>query len=116
MDKLCFEFVVLPSSDGKSNTFYITSIATSDATVHVIPEEFQSVNYHTELMKTFAYTKIKNSMKKRYQTRKICITMTKELRKTYIDEDDNLQFGDQYLEEVDQKKQQQWHKLVTQVY
>lgn len=104
MEKLRFGFEVLPSSDGKSNTICITSIETSDAKVYAIPEECQSVSNHTELIKTPAYAKVKNSMKKRYQNRKIWITMTEELRKTYIDEDDNLQFGNQYLEEVDQEK------------
>lgn len=30
--------------------------------------------------------------------------MTEELAKTYIDEDDNLQFGDQFLEEINQEQ------------
>lgn len=30
--------------------------------------------------------------------------MTEELAKTYIDEDDNLQFGDQFLEEMNQEQ------------
>jgi hypothetical protein len=47
---------------------------------------------------------VKNSLKKRYQTRRIWIWMTEDLRKTYIDEDENLQFEDQYLEEVFMEK------------
>lgn len=104
MEKLRFEFAILPSSDGKSNTYCVTSIATSDDKVYAIPDEFQSVGYHKELSKTTAYAKVKNSLKKRYQTRKVWITVTEELRKIYIDEDCNIQFADQYLEEVELKK------------
>ncbi|ESO11752.1 hypothetical protein HELRODRAFT_166779 [Helobdella robusta] len=80
MDQLRFEFAVLPASDGKSNVYCVTSITTRDEKVFAIPEELQ------------------------HQTRKIWITMTNELSNVYIDEDGNLQFGDQYLEEIEQKQ------------
>ncbi|ESN98616.1 hypothetical protein HELRODRAFT_162051 [Helobdella robusta] len=104
MDQLRFEFAVLPASDGKSNVYCVTSITTRDEKVFAIPEELQSASLHKELIKTAAYNKIKNSLKKRHQTRKIWITMTNELSNVYIDEDGNLQFGDQYLEEIEQKQ------------
>ncbi|ESN94358.1 hypothetical protein HELRODRAFT_164187 [Helobdella robusta] len=104
MDQLRLEFAVLPASDGKSNIYCVTSITTRDEKVFAIPEELQSASFHKELIKTAAYNKIKNSLKKRHQTRKIWITMTNELSNVYIDEDGNLQFGDQYLEEIEQKK------------
>ncbi|ESN91473.1 hypothetical protein HELRODRAFT_165511 [Helobdella robusta] len=104
MDQLRFEFAVLPASDGKSNVYCATSITTRDEKVFAIPEELQSASLHKELIKTAAYNKIKNSLKKRHQTRKIWITMTNELSNVYIDEDGNLQFGDQYLEEIEQKQ------------
>lgn len=104
MEQLRFEFAILPSSDGKSNVNCVTSITTKDEKVYAIPEELQSASLHKELMKTAAYNKVKNSLKKRYQTRKVWITMTSELRKIYIDEDGNLQFEEQYLEEMVQKQ------------
>lgn len=103
MEKLRFEFSLLPSSDGKSNIFSITSIATNDNKMYAVPEELQPVSFHEDIAKTAAYRKVKNSIKKRYQSRKIWITMTEELGKTYIDEDGNLQFGDQFLEEINQE-------------
>ncbi|ESO04465.1 hypothetical protein HELRODRAFT_172852 [Helobdella robusta] len=103
-DQLRFEFAVLPASDGKSNVYCVTSITTRDEKVFAIPEELQSASLHKELIKTAAYNKIKNSLKKRHQTRKIWITMTNELSNVYIDEDGNLQFGDQYLEEIERKQ------------
>lgn len=103
MEKLQFEFTLLPGTDGKSNIFSITSIATNENKVYKIPEELQSANLHKELMKTSAFTKAKNSLKKRHQIRKVWITMTDPLAKTYIDEDGNLQFCDQFLEEINQE-------------
>ncbi|XP_050559966.1 uncharacterized protein LOC126912323 [Spodoptera frugiperda] len=104
MDQLRFEFALMPASDGKSNVCCVTSITTKDEKVFVIPEELQSVSLHKELIKTAAYNKVKNSLKKRHQTRKVWMTMSDELRKVYIDEDGNLQFGEQYLEEIEQKQ------------
>lgn len=98
--KLRFEFTILPSKDNKSNLLCISSIATSDNKIYTLPEELQSVSYHKEILKSAALVKVKNSIKKRHQTRRIWITMTEELKKTYIDEDGNMQFENQYLEEV----------------
>lgn len=64
MDKLLFEFTILPSQDGKSNIYAITSIATPTDKVYAIPSELQAAGLHTELIKTPAYNKVKNSLKK----------------------------------------------------
>lgn len=104
MEKLRFEFTLLPGSDGKSSIYCITTIATSDDKVYAIPAELQSAIYHKEIIKTTAYNKVKNSLSKRYQIRRVWITMTEELKKIYIDEDGNLQFGDQFLEELNQEQ------------
>lgn len=103
MEKLQFEFTLLPGSEGKSNVCSITSIVTSDDKVYAIPESLQSASHHKEIMKTAAFSKVKNSLGKRYQVRRVWITMTEELKKTYVDEHGNLQFGDQYLEELQEK-------------
>ncbi|XP_072946487.1 uncharacterized protein [Epargyreus clarus] len=100
MEKLRFEFTLLPTSDGKSNIYSITSIATIDNKIYTIPEELQSVGHHKEIVKSTVYNKVKNSLTKRYQVRRIWITMTEDLRKTYLDDDGNLQFRDQFLEEA----------------
>lgn len=105
MEKLRFEFTLTPSGDGKSNIMAITSIATDSGESFGIPEDLQLVSLHKEVMKTSVYTKVKNSLKKRYQVRKVWITLTEELANTYIDEDGNIQFLDQYLEEMNENKQ-----------
>lgn len=102
MEKLRFEFTLLPGSDGKSNVYSITSITTSDNKIYAIPESLQSAGYHKDITKTTAYNKVKNSLQKRYQVRKVWIAMTEELKAIYFDSDGNLQFGEQYLEEINQ--------------
>lgn len=102
MDQLRFEFKILQANDGKSNVYCVTSITTKDEKIFAIPEELQPTGLHKELIKTTAYNKVKNSIKKRHQSRKVWITMTEELKQVYIDEDGNLQFSDQYLEEIEQ--------------
>ncbi|XP_076298675.1 uncharacterized protein LOC143217884 [Lasioglossum baleicum] len=100
MDRLQFEFSVIASSDGKTNVLAITSITTEQGKCFAMPEEYRTMNNHKEIMKTSNYAKIKNSLKKRHQTRKIWIKLGEELKKTYVDEEGNIQFSDQYLEEI----------------
>lgn len=104
MERLQFEFVILPSNDGKSNVWSVTSITTDDNKTYKIPKELQTASLHTELIKQPAFNKVRNSLKNRYQYRKIWITLTEELRSVYID-DGNLQFCDQYLELLSQDSQ-----------
>lgn len=100
MEKLRFEFTLLPSNDGKSNSYAVSSISTTDGKIFAIPDELKPAGYHKELIKTSTFSKVKNSLKKRYQIRRVWISMTDELTKTYIDEDGNLQFENQFLEEM----------------
>lgn len=101
--KLQFEFAVMPSpTDAKTNAIAITSISTEDGIKYILPEDLKYMGDHTELKKTNNYMKLVNTLKKRNQVRRVWITMTAELTKTYIDEDGNLQFKDQYLQEVDE--------------
>lgn len=105
MEKLQFEFTVTASTkDEKTNITIITSINTEEGKRYVLPAEFRHIGYHKELMKTENYSKLKNTLKTRHQKRKVWIKMTKELKNIYIDEDQNLQFENQYLEEIDEGK------------
>ncbi|KAK0076353.1 hypothetical protein PV326_010830, partial [Microctonus aethiopoides] len=101
---LRFEFTILPSNDGKSNVYAITSIATSDEKVYVIRDELKPVALHKEILKTNTFNKVKNSLKKRYQTRRVWITLTDEIAKTYMDEEGNIPFEDEFLEELDKEQ------------
>lgn len=100
MDKLQFEFKNVAAADGKSNVIIITSISTPDNRKFRLAVEDQVARKHTLVAETSTFTKVKNSLKKRHQSRKIWITLTKEMKEIYFDEDDNLQFNDLYLEEI----------------
>lgn len=101
MEKLRFDFAVL--ADGKSNIIGITSIATPDGRVFGIPTEYQPTNLHQVITNTPNFVKVKKSLNQRHQIRKIWITLTDQISKIYLDEEQNLQFNDFYLEEIEKK-------------
>lgn len=100
MEKLRFNFVVMGSSDGKTNVICLNSIETPDGHVYAVPDEFKPVSKHTAITSSNVFTKIRNSLKKRHQTRAVWIPLSENIREIYLDEGENLQFGDQYLDEV----------------
>ena len=102
MEKLKFVFVTKATPDGKSNWIAITSIGTQDDRIFLIPDELQAVAHHETLKSTKVYANIKNTIKKRGQTRSVWVQITDEIKKTYFDDDGNIVFGNQYLEEVNQ--------------
>lgn len=104
MEKLKFKFVIVGSSDGKTNVLCISSIGTSDGRVFEVPDELKPVSKHTAISASDVFTKIKNSLKKRHQSRTVWIPLSPELRKIYLDEGENLQFGDQYLNEITERE------------
>lgn len=105
MEKLQFEFAIVAGKDEKSNILAITSISTEEGKNYALPEEWQFVSHHKEILKTNNFSKVKNSLKRRHQTRKVWISMSEELKKIYIDEDGNIQFAEQYLEEIETEQQ-----------
>jgi len=59
---------------------------------------------HKIIVSTDVFRKIKNSLKRRHQARKVWINLTQQLKDTYIDEGGNVQFADYFLEEVTDRK------------
>ncbi|KPJ14273.1 hypothetical protein RR48_05251 [Papilio machaon] len=100
MEKLKFEFTVKPAEDEKSNIICVTSITTTDGHIFAIPLEHQPIQLHKQIMETSNYAKVKKSLTKRHQSRRIWITLTDKIAKIYLDEEQNLQFNDFYLEEI----------------
>ncbi|XP_061724482.1 uncharacterized protein LOC133530547 [Cydia pomonella] len=101
MEKLRFTFAILATGpEGKTNTMCITSIEVPDGRVFEVPDDLKPASKHTGITTTEVFTKVKNSLKKRHQTRKLWIPLTEGLRKIYLDEGENVQFGDQYLDEI----------------
>ena len=99
MEKLKFEFKMRGGADGKTNILCITSIETPDERKFIVPDEIQPASLHTVIANHEVFPKVKKSITKRNQWRKIWITVTEQIRKDYLDEEENLQFKDYYLEE-----------------
>lgn len=104
MEKLKFTFQAKPRIDGKSNYIAITSIATQDDKVFLIPEEYQEVSLHKHILNSKAFVTLKNTLKKRHQYRNVWIKMTEDILQTYFDEDNNMIFRDVFLEEITQEQ------------
>lgn len=104
MEKLKFTFQAKPAIDGKSTYIAITSIATKDDKVFLIPEEYQAVSLHKHIQTSKAFVTVKSTLKKRHQTRSVWIKTTEGILQTYLDEDENMIFQDQFLEEITQEQ------------
>ncbi|EFN71999.1 hypothetical protein EAG_04419, partial [Camponotus floridanus] len=94
MDKLKFVFRAKPTKDGKSNYIALTSIITQDNKTFLIPEELENTANHEALTATKTFGCIRKTIQKRHQMRGVWITLTKELKQTYLDEDGNLIFDE----------------------
>lgn len=103
MEKLRFTFQVKSTIDGKSNFIAITSIATQDEKVYYIPEEHQAVSLHKHILTSKTFSTVKNTLKKRHQSRNVWIKATEDILQTYVDESGNMIFQDQFLEETTQE-------------
>lgn len=99
MEKFKFEFKVKAAEDPKSNIICITSITKDDKHIFKIPEKFQPVNLHETIYKSQVYQSIKTTLQKRHEKRQIWISMSPEIKDTYMDQDGNMQFRGYLLEE-----------------
>ncbi|KAK0169036.1 hypothetical protein PV327_002785 [Microctonus hyperodae] len=104
MDKLRFDFKMRGTSDGKSNILCLTSIGTPDGRSFAIPDEYQPTHIHIELITSQVYSRVRNTLKIKNQFRQVWITLTDNLRKVYLDDENNLLFEDFYLEEISEKE------------
>lgn len=104
MDKVQFTFTMLAAEDGKSNVLCVTRITTQDDHTYRIPQKYYNALHHEELITTSVYNTIKKTNLKRDQVRKVWIRLTDQLKKAYFDSDDNVQFQNEYLEEIRDNK------------
>lgn len=99
MDKLRFEFVIKAIEDPKTNIICINSITTASKQTFIIPEHFQPAKLHEAVIRSQGYQKVKATLQKRHEKRQVWISVTEEIKNTYIDEDGNMQFKGYLLEE-----------------
>ncbi|XP_068994226.1 uncharacterized protein [Neodiprion pinetum] len=101
MEKLKFEFTVKSSTeDPKTNIIAITSITTPDDRCFILPDQLQPMRYHAKLTTTAGYQKIKATLQKRGQARKVWISLAGDILQQYKDEDGNIICNDYLLEEM----------------
>lgn len=103
MDRLKFTFSLKAhAEDTKSNVIVLTSIMTQDNKSYIMPDQYQLMEHHKELASTTSYkhTQIQNTLKKRGQTRRICVKLPENILKLYQDEEGNMIFRNYVLEEV----------------
>lgn len=114
MEKLKFEFVVKAfAGDSKTSSIAVTSIETVKKEVFSVPTEWQHIDSHEKLKNTAAYKKVKTTLTKRGNSRRVWITLDEETLKTYKDEDGNMTFKDYLLEEMEKSEQDQPTKHTT---
>ncbi|KAK0071350.1 hypothetical protein PV325_013062, partial [Microctonus aethiopoides] len=106
-------FQVKAAEDGKSNVLVLTSITTPEEKTFEMPQQFQALGHHPELVNTQAFKKVKTTLQKRHQSRKIWIRLEENLDKIYVDEDGNMQFNNYFLEEITQEIKQKSQPGIT---
>ncbi|CAK9834608.1 hypothetical protein ANTRET_LOCUS11116 [Anthophora retusa] len=105
MEKLCFNFTLKAKPDDQKTSIYaITSISTPTKQTYIVPEELQPLSLHKDILKCEIVNKAKTSLKKRHENREVWITLTNELKNTYID-DGNIQFEGFLLEKAEEKNE-----------
>ena len=95
MEKLKFEFVMK-----NEDKIIITSITTIDDKTYKIPEKFQAIELHKDIMKTEVFKRIVNSLQKPNDSRKVRIKSTRELSKIYLNENKKNCFKNFDLKEL----------------
>lgn len=100
MEKLQFEFVLKSCEDPKTNVLCITSITDINNHTFLIPDHIQPVKHHDLIMKTEIYKKIKNTLQRRHEKRRVWLSVTQEINDVYRDKDGNMQFKEYLLEET----------------
>ena len=101
MDTLKFTFSVKAhAEDPKSNVIALISITTQENKSYIMPDQYQPMEHHKELAVTTAFKQIQNTLKKRGQTRRMCIKLPKDILQLYIDEEGNMIFKNYVLEEI----------------
>ena len=100
MEKLRFDFIVKSIEDSKTNLLCITSITDISGHTFAVSEKLQPMKYHEAVTNTETFVKVKSTLTKRHEKRKVWITITPEMEITYVDNSGNMQLNGYLLEEI----------------
>lgn len=92
--------MVKASEDPKTNIICVTSITDLDGRTFAMPDKLQPVRLHDGIVQTQIFQKVKTTLQKRHEKRQVWISMNKEMKAIYCDEDGNKQFMGYLLEEL----------------
>lgn len=100
-NKAKFHFVSEAGSDAKSTIVKVRTIQmVNQPEIFQFPKDKQTSIQHKKLFDTNVVKNVVKSLKTRNKFRKVMITLDKDLLGIYMDEEGNVVFNDEYLEEV----------------
>ncbi|XP_049308621.1 uncharacterized protein LOC125777574 [Bactrocera dorsalis] len=102
MEKLQFEVELAADEDPKNNIMVIKSITTEDGITYLIPLGFQAVKHHPQLIKLPEFLKIKKTLQRRGNNRKVWVFMPSDILALYKDDVGNMMYNDYLLQEMTQ--------------
>lgn len=105
--KAKFHFVSETGSDNKSTIVKVKTIQLlNQPETFLFPRDKQTSIQHKQLFDTNVVKNVVKSLKTRNKFRNVMITLDKELQGIYMDEEGNVAFYDEYLEEVSPAQEQ----------
>lgn len=102
MARLQFEVELAADEDPKNNIITIKSITTEEGITYIIPPCFQAAKHHLQLSKLPEFVKIKRTLQRRGNNRKVWISMPSDVLELYRDSTGNIMFNDYLLQELTQ--------------
>lgn len=100
-DKAKFHFISEAGVDIKTTVVKVVSIQIYNrAEIFQFPKDKQTSVHHRHLFDTNIVKNVIKSLKMRNKYRKVLITLNDELKSIYMDEEGNVAFNDEYLEEL----------------
>lgn len=101
MEKAKFQFVSEAGSDAKGTIVKVKTIQlVNQPEIFQFPKDKQTSTQHRQLFDTNVVKNVVKSLKIRNKFRNVMITLDAELQGIYMDEEGNVAFNDEYLEEV----------------
>ncbi|XP_076294019.1 uncharacterized protein LOC143215622 isoform X2 [Lasioglossum baleicum] len=115
MERLKFQFEVVPAEDQKSNVIAITSITNEKEIKFQIPSNLWPIKHHAELTALPEFKKVITTLKKRGHTRNVWFNLSEQVLSKYKDESGNMAIGDYLLEESQTSQKQQITAQTTKI-
>ncbi|KAK9871738.1 hypothetical protein WA026_014191 [Henosepilachna vigintioctopunctata] len=102
MSRLQFDVELAADEDPKNNIIIIKSITKENGITYLIPPCFQAAKHHLQLLKLPEFLKIKKSLQRRGQNRKVWMSVPSDVLALYEDDVGNMTFNDYLLQEITQ--------------